>query len=164
MEINWTRIKESLYHLDEASGANIDYARGCVVTVASCLTALGMDWKSIWSHLIPNLPDGLRVRAIPSVWLYGIEKDWAIPTSDLVPFKHLLTEIPSDMQKIVLDEYGWTCRDVLLDKYLYVMAIMQREYEGAHARWKEEWCESQEPKLSYFFNPIRHAGSQFSFG
>ena len=95
------------------------------------------------------------------MWLSNLEEEWKLPFSDLVPVGHLISEIPEDMQKIVLDEYGWTCRDTLLDKYLYVMAIMQRETEGATARWKDNWCEGSEPNLSYFFNPWRNAGSQY---
>ena len=161
MKINWTRIKEVLHNLADDSGANTDYARGCIVTVAACLTALGMDWRTIWSHLIPNLPNSLRVSPIPTVWLTDLKDDWKLPFSKLVSFETLISNIPQDMRKIVLDEYGWTCRDVLLDKYLYVLAMLQRETEREYAKWKDDWMQDDEPKLRYNFTDFQRAGSQY---
>ena len=161
MEINWTRIKDALHNLAEDSGASADYARGCVVSVASCLTALGMDWKTMWSKMVPLFPDALRPQALPSVWIVNCEDDWKLPFSNLVTPLELIATIPPSMREIVVDEYGWTCRDSLLDKYLYVLGIMQRETERAWEEYKKDMWVASEPELDFFFSPWRTAGSQY---
>lgn len=165
MYITWERIKDSLYLTAENSGASIDYARGSIIGVVSALQAVGMNFKESWPHIVKCLPDAVRVEAIPTVWLH-CENDWhgnlikEFVHGGIVLFKDLLKEIPEKMQKETDDKmFGMTCRDQMLDKYLSIIAIMQRETERAWEEHKQTGGES--PLLVYSFVPFRLSGSQY---
>jgi len=170
MEINWTRIKDSLHNMAENSGASIDYARGNVIGVVSTLMAVGYEFKDAWREVIRCLPDKVRVEAIPAVWL-NVEGEWspqfikALVDGHIVRFQDLLKEIPEDMRKVTRegDIYDLTCRDEMLDRYLHICSIFQRETEREYALWREQSNSNPElePQIRYSFAPFRKSGSQY---
>ena len=186
MEFNDSRIRESLWLLAEESGANIDYAKGSLVGMMSTLVAAGMDIKNAWAEIIiPNMPDSLRVKGIPPAWLNldGVV-DWDITFKNVVKFSELTEVIPQEMREQRIEDQwngpgttDWSCRDMMLDRYLYVCSIFQREHDREWASWREKQeevngvhktmkggsvvIEITPPKLLYAFNPFRKAGSQY---
>jgi hypothetical protein len=167
MEIEWARIKEALHYMSPDSGASIERARGAVIGVSSTLVAVGYKFEEMWPKMIGCMPDDLRVQAIPPAFLNLTSGYWTIPIQRLVGFQTLLKEIPEEMRKKVdEDSYsfrGMTCRDIMLDRYLYVMSVLQRETDRAHVMWNSDLNGDPKfkPDLSYSFNAFRKAGSQF---
>jgi len=166
MDVNWVRIKDALYNLDEDSGASVEYAKGIILGVFSSFVALGWQAKSIMKKIIPCLPNGLRIRAIPPSWLNPDEcfSAWEINLKNVIKFGDLLKEIPTEMLTAKNDQgdwedLDWTCRDHLLDKYLYICSIFQRERDIAYRRWEE--THGFEPAIVCSFSAFRKAGSQY---
>jgi hypothetical protein len=190
MKVNWIRIKECLHYLAHDSGAPIEYARGVIVTTAACMTSMGMGWNTVWQHMISMLPDKLRVTAIPKGFL-NLEKetDWSINWKDVVPFEGLVDALPREQLESYCnpensywvgdEEWRWTVRDRMLDNYLHICSIFQREtdlvYDKYHQAVEDVGGESvevntmgggvkviqlHEPQLVYSFAPFRVAGSQ----
>lgn len=159
------RVKDSLYLLAEDSGANIDYARGALIATVSTMQAFGWQFNDAWHEVFRMLPDKVRVSAIPTSWLH-LDDKWTLPFSneEIVNFPDLLKDIPEDMRSMP-SEYmeGYTCRDEMLDKYIGIMAIMQRETDRENHAWKEDRYEDPAlaPQIRYSFNPFRLAGSQY---
>ena len=168
MYIKSERIKDSLYLTAENSGASLEYARGSVVGVVSTLQAVGMQFREAWFEVIKCLPDKVRVEAIPFAFL-NLEGTWspqvikALVDGRIVKFPDLLKEIPEDMRKKNSQYHeSWICRDDMLDKYLHICSIFQRETEREYHTWREQMNSDPalEPKLVYSFAPFRIAGSQ----
>jgi len=157
------RVKESLHLLEERSGASLEYAQGSIIGVVSTMQAFGYNFKDAWREVISYLPNNLRVNAIPTCWL-NLEGTWTLPFDKLVKFKMLLDTIPEEMRDIP-SQYteGYTCRDEMLDKYLHIMSILQRESDRAIHDWREnhKWDSDHEPKIDFSFVPFRQAGSQY---
>jgi len=155
------RIKDSLHLLADKSGSNIDYARGSLIGVVSTMQAFGFEFKDAWREVLRMLPDEVRVSAIPGAWVH-LDDKWTLPFSseDIVNFPDLLNQIPEDMRSMP-SEYteGYTCRDEMLDKYLGILAIMQRETDRENADWKDNG--GFEPVIKYNFSPFRLSGSQY---
>ena len=157
------RIKDSLHLLEENSGATLEYAQGSLIGVVSTMQAFGYNFKDAWREVISYLPDNLRVNAIPCCWL-NLDGTWSIPFDKLVKFKTLLKDIPVSMQCQPSEHNeGYTCRDEMLDKYLGIMGILQRETDRSIHDWRENHSESPtfEPMLEYAFAPFRQTGSQY---
>jgi hypothetical protein len=157
------RIRDTLHLLEENSGATIEYARGNLIGVISTMEAFGYTFNDAWREVISYLPDNLRVKAIPCCWL-NIDGEWSIPFNRLVKFQTLLDEIPDDMLCTASKHNpGYTCRDDMLDKYLYVMSALQREKNRAIQTWREDHCSAPEfePDIRESFVKFRTAGSQY---
>lgn len=170
MEITWERIKDSLYLLAENSGASLEYARGSVIGITSALMAIGMPFKDIQMNLIKCLPDKVRVEALPAEW-FNTEGGWApaiikgLVDGNIVKFPDLLKEIPEEMLKSKKQDYNpydFTCRDEMMNLYLHICSIFQRETEREYASWNSDLNgdPALEPQLVYSFAPFRKAGSQ----
>lgn len=157
------RVKDSLHLLEENSGASIEYARGNIIGIISTMQGFGYSFKDAWTEIIPLLPDNLRVNAIPCCWL-NLDGTWSIPFSRLVKFKELLDVIPEQMLSMP-SKYnsGYTCRDDMLDKYLQVMSVLQRETDRAIHDWRENHNEDPEfePMIQQEFVPFKVSGSQY---
>lgn len=162
LKIDWTRIKESLHNLSETSGASTDYVRGNLVGIVATLSAIGFDFKRCWPEIIKNMPDDLRVKGIPTPFL-NLNGFWTFDDKDVVTFKDLLDVIPEDMRKQPYEDYDWTCRDAMLDRYLYIMSIFQRETDREFQIWNSDLNgdPAYKPKLVYTFAPFRKSGSQY---
>jgi hypothetical protein len=160
----WERIKDALYLLSEDSGASIEGARGAIIGVMSTLEAFNFTFKDVWPTVVGMLPDKVRVAAIPTCWL-NLDDQWTLPFSKLVKFHELLEALPADMlTKIANEEYDERpCRENLMDKYLYVMSILQRETDRANAEWNSDLNgdPAYKPQFHYNFSPFRQAGSQY---
>ncbi len=160
----WERIKEALYLLDETSGATIEGARGTIIGVMSTLEAFNFRFKDVWPTIVGMLPDKVRVAAIPACWL-NLDDKWTIPFKDLVKFHQLLEALPADMLSVKTATWDGerTCRENLMDRYLYVMSILQRETDRAFAGWNSDMNgdPNHKPDLAYRFAPFRQAGSQY---
>lgn len=157
------RVKDSLHLLAENSGASLEYARGNVIGVVSTMQAFGYNFKDAWREVISYLPNNLRVNAIPNVWL-NLEGTWTLPFDNLVRFKMLLDAIPEEMRSIPSTyTEGYTCRDEMLDKYLHIMSILQRESDRAIHDWRENYNQDpdHEPMIDFVFVPFRKSGSQY---
>jgi len=172
MEIHWTLIKDAMHNLSQKSGADSSYAKGVLVGIVAFFKAINWSWSSIWEKLIPMIPDDAWMQSIPVHWLSKDTTSWSINWSDVVSFPKLLSGIPSEMLKVKADQglstnAEWICRDYLLDRYLYVCAIMQRTSDQAIAEWLERCKQSKtrlagpSPRLSFVLNEFRKAGSQY---
>jgi len=171
-----------LYNLNEDSGAPIEYAKGTLIGMVSAFIAAGEEFSTIWkNYIIPNLPDGLRVKAIPPAWLNLDSLEWDINFENVVKFSELTKDIPQEMREERIedtwDNTDWSCRDYMLDKYLHICSIFQREHDREWAAWREKQEEVNgvhktmkggsvvikitPPDLVYSFNPFRKAGSQY---
>jgi hypothetical protein len=159
------RIKDSLYLLADKSGANIDYARGSLIGIVSAMQAFGYDFKDAWREILRLLPDEVRVSAIPTAWV-NLDDKWTLKFSseDLVNFPDLLNQIPEEMREVP-SQYneGYTCRDEMLDKYLHIMSILQRETDRVYAEWNSDLNgdPALEPQIKHCFFPFRLSGSQY---
>lgn len=163
MQPTWERIKDALYLLNEDSGASIEHARGALIGVMSTLEAFNFHFKDVWPTIIGMLPDKVRVAAIPTIWL-NLEVGWTIPFSKLVKFNELSEALPEDMLSKVVEGYDHRpCRENLMEYYLYVMSILQRETNRAFANWNSDLNgdPNLKPKLHYNFSPFRKTGSQY---
>ena len=157
------RIKDSLHLLEENSGATLEKARGNIIGVISTMQAFGYDFKDAWREVITYLPNNLRVNAIPAGWL-NLEGTWTLPFDKLVGFKTLLEIIPEEMHHCPSEyTHGYTCRDEMLDKYLSIMSILQRESDRTIHDWRENHDQSpdHEPTIDFSFVPFHQSGSQY---
>jgi hypothetical protein len=154
------RVKDSLHLLEENSGASLEYARGSIIAVVSTMQGFGYSFKDAWCEVISYLPDNLRVNAIPPCWV-NLEGTWTLPFDNLVRFKMLLDAIPEEMRSIPSPYTdGYTCRDEMLDKYLHIMSILQRESDRAIYNWRENHDQDpdHEPLIDFSFVPFRVSG------
>jgi hypothetical protein len=163
IKINWVRIKESLHLMAENSGASVEYAMGNIIGIVSVLQSIGIDFRDAWPEIVKNMPDNLRVQAVPTPFL-SLENVWTIDFVHVEPFHKLLEAIPEDMRKMPSQYHqGWTCRDDLLDKYLHICSIFQRETDREFAIWNSDMNgePAYRPKLKYELLQFRQAGSQY---
>jgi hypothetical protein len=161
----WERIKDALYLLDERSGATIEAGRGAIIGVMSTLEAFNFKFNDVWPTIIGMLPDRVRVEAIPTCWL-NLDDKWTIPFKELVKFHELLEALPPEMLDVKTENFGYgerSCRENLMDRYLYVMSVLQRETDRAYAGWNSDLNgdPALKPQISYSFHPFRKAGSQY---
>jgi len=169
--IDWVRVKEALHNLADDSGASIGYAAGVVVATAAFMVGLRFDWRTVWQKLIPMLPDTLRPTAIPLTWLNKDAIKWSIPFVNITKFSAIVKDIPKDVLSMKYnDGYSltdWTVRDCLLDKYLYVLSVLQREYDRVFDEWmaddqpQENGAVKPRPEIVCVVTPVRKSGSQY---
>jgi len=134
-----SRLAEVLYLLNPTSGATTDYARGAFV---GAISLMFNEWNNIpkymWETIIPLIPNDFRFQAIPPAALDCVS--WSFPTRQVTKFPVFIGKVPENVLSIkVEDPPTWTCRDKILNSYLRIIQIMEREFSKAESK-KDIFC------------------------